>query len=627
MFGSASRGIPAVLRRNYLDDFGGGRGVASLDQAAFVAAAAAGLEVRLRRNTTYYMTGGVTPASGFRLIGENGSRVVPVTGSGNFNSFSGLAANRNSVLSRMFMLTADGGEFCFEDVFIEYDDDGGSAVQPILAPFYAANSNVIWGGVRVEGLRACQGVINLNGMRSYEIDGCRFIAPGFMQENPDGGGASQIYSDIGTTYSPSGIVFEDTGSKWSNAGVITGTTILGFDRDATGEGAGQGDGITLGGNPSTFSLRSGDTEGHRISDCVIGGGGEGIDCFQSGVHISSTTIRDCSGFGIVGKHGAQRMLVTNPNITGYGQAGVVMSGSSTAGQHCRDNMIIGGYIGDADPTSGDCAAIRLDENGGGASSTVANFRVIGTTIKSVTGCDYQIRSNVSSSGAGVLTDATRNRFIDIQEIGTYDVAQVLDATENVVRVDTSVKQAARTAGSATTSVTNSTTYAADSDNQQIIAMQSYAARDAGETLRTLFTMFFRGAGRGVGSWAGQLLIRFFSGSSGTYRDHVLKYEGLLLGSGGKVYVGADAVVGARVVDADLADTDAMGSSTLTDNSGGTPDTTIAVIGATYSQAEVGDAVASLAAQVNALRADNAAQKTALDAALTTIRSHGLGAVS
>lgn len=39
---------------------------------------------------------------------------------------------------------------------------------------------------------------------------------------------------------------------------------------------------------------------------------------------------------------------------------------------------------------------------------------------------------------------------------------------------------------------------------------------------------------------------------------------------------------------------------LTDNSGGTPADTIAAIGGTYSQAEVANAVASLAAKVNAL---------------------------
>lgn len=43
-------------------------------------------------------------------------------------------------------------------------------------------------------------------------------------------------------------------------------------------------------------------------------------------------------------------------------------------------------------------------------------------------------------------------------------------------------------------------------------------------------------------------------------------------------------------------------TTLTDNSGGTASDTIAVIGATYSQTEVANAVASLAEQINALTA-------------------------
>lgn len=42
---------------------------------------------------------------------------------------------------------------------------------------------------------------------------------------------------------------------------------------------------------------------------------------------------------------------------------------------------------------------------------------------------------------------------------------------------------------------------------------------------------------------------------------------------------------------------------LTDNSGGTASDTIAAIGATYDQAEVRNAVASLAAKINTLRQD------------------------
>lgn len=47
---------------------------------------------------------------------------------------------------------------------------------------------------------------------------------------------------------------------------------------------------------------------------------------------------------------------------------------------------------------------------------------------------------------------------------------------------------------------------------------------------------------------------------------------------------------------------------LTDNSGGTAADTIAVIGATYTQAEVANAVASLATKVNELRSDLEALK-------------------
>lgn len=104
-------------------------------------------------------------------------------------------------------------------------------------------------------------------------------------------------------------------------------------------------------------------------------------------------------------------------------------------------------------------------------------------------------------------------------------------------------------------------------------------------------------------------------------------DGIELESGKVVKVGGTQVVGAQVVDANLAGTAALTAQTLTDNSGGTASDTIAAIGASYSQSEVANAVASLADEVNKLRADTAAQKAALDAALTLIRTHGLGATS
>lgn len=100
-----------------------------------------------------------------------------------------------------------------------------------------------------------------------------------------------------------------------------------------------------------------------------------------------------------------------------------------------------------------------------------------------------------------------------------------------------------------------------------------------------------------------------------------------LQSGGVVKVNGTQVVGAQVVDADLADTAAITAQSLTDNSGGTASDTIAAIGGTYSQSEVANAIASLADEINKLKEDNDAQKTAVDAALSCIRTQGLGATS
>lgn len=52
--------------------------------------------------------------------------------------------------------------------------------------------------------------------------------------------------------------------------------------------------------------------------------------------------------------------------------------------------------------------------------------------------------------------------------------------------------------------------------------------------------------------------------------------------------------------APFTDTTGTAVPSLIDNSGGTASDTIAAIGATYSQAEVRNAIASLAAKVNAL---------------------------
>ena len=56
---------------------------------------------------------------------------------------------------------------------------------------------------------------------------------------------------------------------------------------------------------------------------------------------------------------------------------------------------------------------------------------------------------------------------------------------------------------------------------------------------------------------------------------------------------------------------AAATASLTDNSGGTASDTIAAIGATYDQAEVRNAVASLAAKVNDIKTELAAVRTKL----------------
>lgn len=63
-----------------------------------------------------------------------------------------------------------------------------------------------------------------------------------------------------------------------------------------------------------------------------------------------------------------------------------------------------------------------------------------------------------------------------------------------------------------------------------------------------------------------------------------------------------AAVGTAVLEPSLAARAFAAVVSLTDNSGGTAGDTIAAIGGTYSQAEVSNAVASLAAKINAILA-------------------------
>lgn len=143
-----------------------------------------------------------------------------------------------------------------------------------------------------------------------------------------------------------------------------------------------------------------------------------------------------------------------------------------------------------------------------------------------------------------------------------------------------------------------------------------------ETLGGAKQRFVLGSTENARFDAGKFLV---GKASGTYTIDV---DGDINVDSGHVYrVAGTQVLGARVVNASLADTAALTAQTLTDNSGGSASDTIAAIGATYDQAEVANAIASLADEINKLRADNAAQKTAIDAALTLIRTHGLGTTS
>ncbi len=70
----------------------------------------------------------------------------------------------------------------------------------------------------------------------------------------------------------------------------------------------------------------------------------------------------------------------------------------------------------------------------------------------------------------------------------------------------------------------------------------------------------------------------------------------------------------------IADPAAQTQDALTDSSGGTPATTIAAIGGTYSQAEVANAIASLAAQLAKVKTDLAAARSAVVSILSALEA-------
>ena len=85
----------------------------------------------------------------------------------------------------------------------------------------------------------------------------------------------------------------------------------------------------------------------------------------------------------------------------------------------------------------------------------------------------------------------------------------------------------------------------------------------------------------------------------TNREQLASDEAGSLSVGDFVVAGTQAAIGSAVVSANGTPVKAAPAA-LTDNSGGTAADTIAAIGGTYSQVEVRNAVASLAAKINVL---------------------------
>ena len=372
----------------YIECFGGGTGVAATDQAAFAAAAAAGKHVALRAGRTYYMTAGLTPATGFGITFEDGAKIVAVTqasgsASAGFKNYSGSNANRNSTSSTMFMLTASGGVFTFVNPTFE----GDNVNQPILRPIFAQGCTLnIYGKMTVTNMNAASGCLCLNEMLGGLVEGYDFRA------NADMVDAS--YTDL-TNYSPAGIVIDDNGTFRSSRMVFGSGTIKAFNRDAGGLGPFESDGITIGGIDK--SLRSGAVGGHVFGPIYVEDVGEGVDCFQNDCVFESITARSCTLFGVKFVHGAQRNVVQWLDVDTFGLGAATFAGSGTTSTATRDNVVIdgivrnGGKIGSPTETS----VILFQANGGVGSAQSNRVELREAVVDADT--DYLAKDNQSST--------------------------------------------------------------------------------------------------------------------------------------------------------------------------------------------------------------------------------------
>ena len=649
---------------------GAGRGTVALDQVAFAAAAAAGAMVSLRPGRTYYMHTGLTPADGFGIEFGPGSKIVAVTqasgsGSDGFKNYSGLSANRNAVAGTMFMLTNAGASHTFVNPYFEGDNSN----QPILRPIFAQGNTLnILGKMTVRNMNACSGGVSLNEM----LGG--FIGALDVRGNADM--VDSAYTGL-TNYSPNGLLFDDVGTLRSSGMDFGPIVVMDLNRDAGGSDPSESDGVTIGGIDK--AVVSGGRDGHYFASIYASNVGEALDCFQSNNYFGSVIARNLLGYGVKFVHGAQNNTVGHVDIDGFVLAGLLFAGSSTSTQHCLNNRVLGGRIANGG-SSGDTGCVHVQESAGSAASVPIGNIVSNVDFYAVATQEYIVRSNLGATPAGAVGAMGSVRIdncpnfgsapvtsysLDAQSTLIIDAAsefneplkrasatvrgQVELATNAEVATGTDTARAVTPAGAAaqyapldspaftsgytltdaatalamTERVTQ--TYASDSAGDKVISTKSHALPNSAESVVTYIQEIVRAAGRTSGSHQGKKTYRVSGG--GSTRDIELRYDGVRIASGQSLQVGSVSVVGAQVVNANIADPAAQTSSSITDSSGGTADGTLAAISGSGADSDINNNFADLAAKLNQAIADITELRAKLVAANTIIRTHGLGATS
>ena len=397
-----------------LDNYasGAGLGDASADQAAWVAAAAAGDVVRLRANTTYYATANVAPVTGFGVVFEPGAKVVLVTqapGSGNagFKNYSGLDANRNGATGIFLSLTASGGTYVLHNPHFEGDNNN----QPIVRPVFAQDCTLhIFGQMKVRNLNAVSGAASLNEMLGGTFEDIDVAGNAEMDDSN--------YTDL-TNYSPAAVIVDDRGTYRSEPLAFGRVFVKDLNREAAGADPRESDGVTLGGIDKPSRPGSVHSGGHYFGLIAGENVGELIDIQQNDCYVGMVIGRNLHNCAVKLIHGARRNTIQHYKAEDCGVSAIILAGSTVSSFPTEDNFIGEGEcygIGANAYSTADSCVVSIQNSGQTVAARnnkikPANYAFVPQTHNSNIVADYVVRDNTDVGAAGNIAGGQENRVL------------------------------------------------------------------------------------------------------------------------------------------------------------------------------------------------------------------------